>query len=71
MPCYYRQDLDNAGVATSNGILGNWVVNVTIGITYPLLGSTTQPLLDLNSVNVSYGQTNSSVVDIELVSLNE
>jgi hypothetical protein len=49
------QDLNNDGVVTFNGNLGNWVINVTTGITYPTLGSTTQPLLDLNSVNVSSG----------------
>lgn len=41
------------GAVTFNGSLGGWTVNVTTGITYPALGSTSSPILDLNSVNVS------------------
>ena len=42
-----------AGVITYNGPLGNWIVNVTTGITYPTIGTPATPQLDLNSVNVS------------------
>ena len=51
-------DTDGAvnGVVSYNGSLGGatvWTVNVTTGITYPVLGSQTVPHMDLNSVNVS------------------
>ena len=43
-----------AGVVTySGGFDSIWTVNVTTGITYPVLGSLSYPELDLNSVNVS------------------
>jgi hypothetical protein len=43
------------GVITYSGNLGggNWIVNVTTGITKPILGSISLPKMDLNSVNVS------------------
>ena len=46
-------DTDNNGVVTFNGAVGNFIVNVSTAISYPLLGSTTNPYLDLNSVNVT------------------
>jgi hypothetical protein len=45
-----------AGAVTFIGSLGGttvWTVNVTTGLTKPVLGSATDPELDLNSVNVS------------------
>ena len=42
-----------AGAVTYNYSLGTFLINVTTGITYPILGSPTKPHLDLNSVNVS------------------
>ena len=42
------------GAITYIGTIGpNWVVNVTTGITKPVLGSATDPHMDLNSVDVS------------------
>lgn len=41
------------GVVSYNGSVGNFIVNVTTGITTPVVGSWTLPELDLNSVNVS------------------
>ena len=41
------------GAVTFIGPLGNWVLNVTTGITMPVLGSATSPYMDLNSVDVS------------------
>jgi hypothetical protein len=41
------------GVITFNQSLGNWIVNVTTGITKPVLGTNEIPRLDLNSVNVT------------------
>jgi len=45
--------LSSTGLASFNGALGNWTVNVSTAITYPNLGSTAWPEIDLNSVNVS------------------
>lgn len=41
------------GSVTFIGPIGNWNVNVTTGVTYPALGTTDTPKMDLNSVNVS------------------
>jgi hypothetical protein len=42
------------GVIIYNGGVGaNWTINVTTGITKPVLGGATVPHMDLNSVNVS------------------
>lgn len=44
----------SVGAITYNGPIGtNWIVNVTTGISKPVLGSADAPQLDLNSVNVS------------------
>ena len=42
-----------AGVVVFNGAVGDFSVNVTTGITKPLLGSPTDPILDLNSIDVT------------------
>jgi hypothetical protein len=43
-----------AGVVTFNGSIGlNWTLNVTTGVSKPMLGSATQPWMDLNSVNAT------------------
>jgi hypothetical protein len=41
------------GVIGYGNPLGSWIVNVTTGISKPVLGSATKPELDLSSVNVS------------------
>jgi len=41
------------GAVTFNGPIGKWIVNVSTAVTYPALGTTASPQLDLNSVNVS------------------
>jgi hypothetical protein len=41
------------GVVQFSNPMGNWIVNVTTGITNPVLGSATSPHMDLNSVNVN------------------
>lgn len=41
------------GSVTYSGTVGVWIVNVDTGISYPILGSTTQPHLDFNFVDVS------------------
>lgn len=56
-------DLDNnvtqfvqsdTGMASFNGVVGSWNVNVVTGITYPFGGGTqAEPYLDLNSINAS------------------
>lgn len=42
-----------AGVVVFNGAIGDFSVNVTTRITKPLLGSPTDPVLDLNSIDVT------------------
>ena len=44
-----------AGTVTFSGAIGNFVVNVSTGVTYPVLGSATSPDMDLNSINVTGG----------------
>jgi hypothetical protein len=47
-------DLNAAnGAVTFGGAIGNWTINVTTGLTYPVLGSPSAPQLDLNSINVT------------------
>lgn len=49
-------DLNNLeGAVVYNGTLGDFLVNVTTGLTKPIIGSSDLPKLDLNSVNVSGG----------------
>ena len=42
-----------AGVVVFQGSVGNFLVNVTTGITKPTLGTPTSPVLDLNSIDVT------------------
>ena len=44
------------GVVSSTASVGNWGVNVTTGLSYPVIGASDKPELDLNSVNVTSGQ---------------
>lgn len=41
------------GVITFSGPIGNWIVDVTTGISKPVIGSAADPQIDLNSVNVT------------------
>lgn len=50
------------GVVVFTGAVGDFDINVTTGISYPALGSTTSPVLDLDSVNVSSGGTGTLTV---------
>jgi hypothetical protein len=42
-----------SGIATFLGAIGNFAANVTTGISKPLIGSVFQPILDLNSIDVT------------------
>lgn len=44
-----------SGAVTFIGSIGAWNVNVTTGLTFPVIGSSSQPHMDLSSVNVSGG----------------
>lgn len=44
-----------AGSVAFSGAIGNFVVNISTGVTYPVLGSATSPDMDLNSINVTGG----------------
>ena len=47
-------DLDaNTGAIVYSGSIGTFTINVTTGITKPVLGSASQPMLDLNSIVVT------------------
>ena len=47
-------DLDGlAGAIVFSGQVGSYFINVTTGVTKPVLGSAEEPSLDLNSINVS------------------
>ncbi len=51
-------DADNDGLVSYNGAVPGFAVNVTTGLSNPILGSATAPQLDLNSINVtSFGGT--------------
>ncbi|WP_405234386.1 PEP-CTERM sorting domain-containing protein [Lentisalinibacter salinarum] len=50
-----NDDSDLDGVVVFNGALGDFIINVSTGISTPVLGSEDQPILDLNSVDVSSG----------------
>jgi len=52
------------GVVVFSGAVGVFDVNVTTGLSYPLLGTLSQPRLDLNSVNVSSGGTGTLTVKL-------
>jgi|WetSurMetagenome_2_1015567.scaffolds.fasta_scaffold370868_1 hypothetical protein len=41
------------GAVTFSGTVGSWVVNVTTGLSYPVIGSPANPMMDLCSVDVS------------------
>ena len=41
------------GVITYSGPIGNWIVNVTTGLSKPVIGTAGAPQIDLNSVNVT------------------
>src|SRR5690349_3179629 len=43
----------SGAVVLSSPLGTSWAVNVTTGLSKPLIGSANQPYLDLNSVNVS------------------
>lgn len=52
------------GAITYSDPLGDWTVNVTTGLTKPLIGSAISPHLDLNSVNLSSDLVNPSTMTI-------
>jgi hypothetical protein len=52
----------NTGAVSFNGSLGVWNVNVSTALSYPVLGSTSNPILDLNSVNAT--STGSGTLEI-------
>jgi hypothetical protein len=54
-----------AGAITYIGSIGSWLVNVTTGLTKPVIGSETNPQMDLNSVNVS--SSSGGTIYIQLV----
>jgi hypothetical protein len=47
--------LATPGVVSYIGSVGNFILNVTTGVTKPVIGSVTDPKLDLNSINIASG----------------
>src|SRR5579863_9692382 len=41
------------GMVTFNGGIGDFVANVTTGVSKPLIGDATHPILDLNSIDIN------------------
>ncbi|MDT8302815.1 MAG: hypothetical protein RQ760_15135 [Sedimentisphaerales bacterium] len=70
-------DGDGDGIIAYNGSLGGstvWTVNVTTGISKPMLGGANEAKIDLNSVNVTSGGAGSLTImltdtDFDLTSL--
>jgi hypothetical protein len=60
------------GVVSYNGAVGAgpWIVNVTTGISYPVLGSTSIPHMDLNSVNVSSSGPSTLTISLSEIGFN-
>ena len=52
------------GVVVFSGAVGVFDVNVTTGLSFPLLGSLSEPVMDLNSVNVSSGSAGTLTVKL-------
>lgn len=52
----FATDLDGDGAVTFSGAIGAFMFNVTTGISTPMIGTVSQPILDLNSVDVTSGQ---------------
>jgi hypothetical protein len=49
------------GVVLFSGALSGWGVNVSTGLSKPLLGAASEPILDLGSVNVTSGNAPSLI----------
>jgi hypothetical protein len=43
-----------AGLVQFNGFVGNWSTNISVGASYPTLGTISNPMLDLLSMNLDY-----------------
>ena len=59
-----------SGIATFFGAIGNFAANVTTGVSKPLIGSVFQPILDLNSIDVSAnagGKLTISLTDTDFI----
>ena len=55
-----------SGVVMYNGLLGDFIINVSTGISNPVLGSFGSPFMDLNSINVSTNFSAPSTLQIYL-----
>src|SRR5688572_11527212 len=54
------------GLVVFMGALGDWNVNVTTGISRPIIGSELVPMLDLNSLNVTSNSGPAGSIKLEL-----
>lgn len=53
----------DSGVVVFSGGVGDFIVNTTTGVTKPLLGSSSSPILDLNSINVNGASSGTIILE--------
>ncbi|HEY5995660.1 MAG TPA: PEP-CTERM sorting domain-containing protein [Candidatus Deferrimicrobiaceae bacterium] len=51
------------GAITYIGGLGDWSLNVSTGVSKPILGSASFPVMDLNSINIGFGTLKIALLD--------
>jgi hypothetical protein len=61
-----RTDLDGNGAVIFIGSIGDWVLNVTTGVTDPMIGDNNSSRLDLSSINVSGSSSRGGTLYISL-----
>ena len=59
-------DTDGDGAVTFSGSIGPFSFNVATGVSKPILGTALNPVLDLNSVDVTSGQGGGGTLTLEL-----
>lgn len=50
-----------SGAINFNGSIGDWFINVSTGLSKPVLGSPSSPHMDLNSINTSNAQGSTTI----------
>ncbi len=61
-------DLDGNGAVLFIGQIGDWILNITLGVTDPLIGDTNTSRLDLSSLNVTGQSDSGGTLTISLTS---
>jgi hypothetical protein len=63
-------DLDADGAVIFIGSVGDWVLNITTGVTDPLIGDDSSSRLDLSSINVTGSSNSGGTLYISLTDTN-